>query len=31
MDDIEYWQTYQQWEEYTASLVNNLQKSGDLN
>jgi hypothetical protein len=31
MDELEYWQTYQQWEEYTASLVNNLQKSPDLN
>jgi hypothetical protein len=27
MDDIEYWQTVGQWEEYTASLVKVLQKS----
>lgn len=31
MDDLEYWQTVGQWEEYTASLVKILQKSPDLN
>ena len=31
MDDIEYWSTVGQWEEYTASLVNNLQKSPNSN
>ena len=31
MDELEFWQTYQQWEEYTASLVKKIQKSPDLN
>lgn len=26
MDELEFWQTYQQWEEYFASLVKNKQK-----
>lgn len=26
MDDLEYWQTVAQWEQYHASLVKDLQK-----
>ena len=31
MDELEYWQTVGQWEEYTASLVKIQQKSPNSN
>ena len=30
MDELEHWQTYQQWEEYQASLVKNPQKESTI-